>query len=418
MPATATATAPDPRAAAPLLRVEDLTVELGNGVAARRVLKGVSFDIPRGSTLALVGESGSGKTTLARTLVGVHRPSSGRILVDGAPLRSSRGRAGAATVQMIPQDPYSSFDPRRTVAQSLAEALDPIRARVRPARTRIAELLSQVSLDPDTMDPYPHEFSGGQRQRLAIARALAPRPRFVIADEITSALDLTTQAEILNLLADLRRRLSLTMLFISHALAVVRHVSDTVAVLLHGDLVELGPTGATFAKPNHPYTAQLLASVPGDPRFRLDGPATTRIDLTRAASSPSRCTGVTRPPPGAVSRSRGVTWAPRSATRYSGDQPRVGGDRSLKRLADATDVGPPGVLGRLVDVSDLPLVAVLRWLSHRRGGFWGWSWSTRPILLLIRADSTGWNGGGRCVLCDRGSGRRRGGRPGRGVGGD
>ena len=272
---SATATTPDPQAATPLLRVEDLTVDLGHGAAARRVLKGVSFDILRGSTLALVGESGSGKTTLARTLVGVHRPASGRILVDGAPLRTSRGRAGAATVQMIPQDPYSSFDPRRTVAQSLAEALDPVRARVGPARARIAELLSQVSLDPDTMDRYPHEFSGGQRQRLAIARALAPRPRFVIADEITSALDLTTQADILNLLADLRRRLSLTMLFISHDLAVVRHVSDSVAVLLHGDLVELGPTGATFAEPIHPYTAQLLASVPGDPRFRLDDePAT------------------------------------------------------------------------------------------------------------------------------------------------
>ncbi|MEH0470014.1 ABC transporter ATP-binding protein [Streptomyces hayashii] len=267
---SATATAPDPRAADPLLRVEGLTVELGHGAAARRVIDDVSFDIPRGTTLALVGESGSGKTTLARTLVGVHRPSSGRILVDGAPLRASRGPAGAATVQMIPQDPYSSFDPRRTVAQSLAEALDPVRARVEPVRARIAELLGQVSLDPDGMDRYPHEFSGGQRQRLAIARALAPRPRFVIADEITSALDLTTQAEILDLLADLRRRLSLTMLFISHDLAVVRHVSDTVAVLLHGDLVELGPTGATFAAPGHPYTARLLASVPGDPRFSLD----------------------------------------------------------------------------------------------------------------------------------------------------
>jgi len=133
-----------------------------------------------------------------------------------------------------------------------------------------------VSLDPDTMDRCPHEFSGGQRPRLAIARALAPRPRFVVADENTSALDLTTQAEILNLLADLRRQLSLTMLFISHDLAVVRHVSDTVAVLLHGDLVELGPTGATFAEANHPYTTRLLASVPGDPRFRLDDePATT-----------------------------------------------------------------------------------------------------------------------------------------------
>jgi ABC-type dipeptide/oligopeptide/nickel transport system ATPase subunit len=272
---SATVAAPDPWAAEPLLRVEDLTVELGHGAATRTVLKNVSFDIPRGTTLALVGESGSGKTTLARTLVGIHRPSSGRILAGSTPLRTSRGRTRAVTVQMIPQDPYSSFDPRRTAAQSLAEALDPIRARVKPARTRIAELLRQVSLDPDSMDRYPHEFSGGQRQRLAIARALAPRPQFVIADEITSALDLTTQAEILSLLADLRRRLSLTMLFISHDLAVVRHVSDTLAVLLHGELVELGPTGPTFAQPSHPYTARLLASVPGDPRFRIDDdPAT------------------------------------------------------------------------------------------------------------------------------------------------
>ena len=259
---SATATAPEPQPADPLLRVEDLTVELGHGVAARRVLKGISFEIPRGSTLALVGESGSGKTTLARTLVGVHRPSSGRILVDGAPLRTSRGRAGAATVQMIPQDPYSSFDPRRTVAQSLAEALDPVRARVKPARARIAELLSQVSLDPDSMDRYPHEFSGGQRQRLAIARALAPRPRFVIADEITSALDVSTQGAVLNLVRELQRELRLSMLCISHNLAVVRYVADYVAVMYQGRVVEHGPAERVLLDPEHVYTRELLAAVP------------------------------------------------------------------------------------------------------------------------------------------------------------
>jgi ABC-type dipeptide/oligopeptide/nickel transport system ATPase subunit len=254
---------------APLVCVEDLVVVLGHGTSARTILSHVSFGIAHGTTLGLVGESGSGKTTLARTLVGVHRPANGRILLDGEQIRRLGARPDGVRVQLIPQDPYSSFNPRRTIAQSLAEAIDPRQARVAPARERISQLLEQVSLDPDTADRYPHQFSGGQRQRLAIARALAPRPQFLIADEITSALDLTSQAEILNLLAELRRELSLTMLFISHDLAVVRHVSDAVAVLRHGDLVELGPTEETFANPRHEYTAELLASVPGHPRFRL-----------------------------------------------------------------------------------------------------------------------------------------------------
>jgi peptide/nickel transport system ATP-binding protein len=254
----------------PLVRLADLVVVLGRGSAARRVLDGVSLEIGRGTTTGLVGESGSGKTTLARTLVGLHRPASGRIVLGGGPPEPRRRASPPIRVQLVPQDPYSSLDPRRTVAQTVAEALDPRRARVAPARGRISELLSQVSLDPATADRYPHELSGGQRQRVAIARALAADPQLLIADEITSALDLTTQAEILNLLAELRRRLSLTMLFISHDLAVVRHVSDQVAVLLHGRLVEHGPARDVFAAPAHAYTRRLLDSVPGGPGFVLD----------------------------------------------------------------------------------------------------------------------------------------------------
>jgi ABC-type glutathione transport system ATPase component len=255
--------------AEPLVRLADLVVVLGRGSAARRVLDGVSLEIGLGTTTGLVGESGSGKTTLARTLVGLHRPASGQILLGGRPAPRRRA-APPIRVQLVPQDPYSSLDPRRTVGQTVAEALDPRRARVAPARERIAELLTQVSLDPAAAHRYPHELSGGQRQRVAIARALAADPQLLIADEITSALDLTTQAEILNLLGDLRRRLSLTMLFISHDLAVVRHVSDHVAVLLHGRLVEHGPAREVFDAPAHPYTRKLLASVPGGPGFVLD----------------------------------------------------------------------------------------------------------------------------------------------------
>ena len=261
----------EPDGAEPVARLEDVVVVLGHGSAARRVLDGVSLQIPRGTTTGLVGESGSGKSTLAKALVGLHRPVAGRILLGGAPLRARRRSAWAVRVQLVPQDPYSSLDPRRTVGQTVAEALDPRRARVGPARGRIAELLTQVSLDPATAERYPHQLSGGQRQRVAIARALAADPQLLIADEITSALDLTTQAEILNLLADLRRRLSLTMLFISHDLAVVRHVSDHVAVLLHGRLVEHGPAREVFAAPAHAYTRKLLDSVPGGPGFVLDG---------------------------------------------------------------------------------------------------------------------------------------------------
>ncbi|NKX54471.1 ABC transporter ATP-binding protein [Arthrobacter mobilis] len=273
---TATPAAPQAPAGStdcPMLSVQDLTVVLGSGARSATILKKVSLDVRRGRTVGLVGESGSGKSTLARTLVGALPPSSGRIVFNGAEVgRMTRAhtRKLRRQVQLIPQDPYSSLNPRRTIGQALAEAIDPLRADPVRERFRISHWLAKVSLDPEAAGRYPHEFSGGQRQRIAIARALAVEPELVIADEITSALDLTTQAEILNLLADLRRELGLTMLFISHNLAVVRHVSDEVVVLYRGDVVESGNVDRVYAAPEHPYTRRLLDSVPGGPGFNID----------------------------------------------------------------------------------------------------------------------------------------------------
>lgn len=259
--------------AAPRLAVENLEVVLGHGLKANRVLHGVSFEIPVGTTVGLVGESGSGKSTIAKTIVGIHQAAAGKILFDGADIVSARGRSRAQLrrkIQLIPQDPYSSLDPRRTIGQTLAEALDPRRASVRAHRDRIVELLDMVVLDEAAMWRYPSEFSGGQRQRIAIARALAVQPDLIIADEITSALDLSTQAEVLELFERLRQQLQLTVLFVSHNLAVVRQVSDEVIVLLHGEIVESGNADEVFHAPQQPYTQRLLASVPGSPEFSLD----------------------------------------------------------------------------------------------------------------------------------------------------
>lgn len=257
----------------PRLEVRDLEVVLGRGIRANRVLHGVSFSIPAGTTVGLVGESGSGKSTIAKTIVGIHRPSAGSILFDGHDIGGTRGRERSRLrrrMQLIPQDPYSSLDPRRTIGQTLAEALDPRGASARANRSRIGELLELVALDASATTRYPGEFSGGQRQRIAIARALAVEPELIIADEITSALDLSTQAEILELFERLRQELSLTVLFVSHNLAVVRQVSDEVIVLLHGDIVEAGSADQVLSAPRQAYTQRLVASVPGSPGFSLD----------------------------------------------------------------------------------------------------------------------------------------------------
>jgi peptide/nickel transport system ATP-binding protein len=233
----------------------------------REVVKEVDLAIPRGSVLGLVGESGSGKTTFGRLLVRLLRPTSGRIQFDGVEigqLSEAELRPLRARIQMIFQDPQSSLNPRLRIGVTLTRPLQ-IHGRLRgrhDRRDRAAALLDLVGLPADLIDRYPHELSGGQRQRAGIARALALEPGFVVADEIVSGLDVSTQAHILLLLRELRARFGLTMVFISHDLSVVRVLCDDVAILQHGQIVEYGPVAHIFSSPQHPYTQQLLSAIP------------------------------------------------------------------------------------------------------------------------------------------------------------
>ncbi|WP_345279069.1 ATP-binding cassette domain-containing protein [Kitasatospora albolonga] len=224
----------------------------------------MSLRIAPGESLGLVGESGSGKSTTSRVLAGLQRPTGGTIRYDGQdatrPDRALRRRL-AREVQLVFQDPYASLNPRRTVAQTLDTPLRLHTALTAPERReRAAELLEQVGLSAAHLDRHPHEFSGGQRQRIGIARALAPGPRLIIADEPVSALDVSVQAQVLNLLAELRERLDVAFLFVSHDLAVVRHFCDRIAVMHHGRLVEQSPRDELFAAPHTDYTRSLLAA--------------------------------------------------------------------------------------------------------------------------------------------------------------
>jgi peptide/nickel transport system ATP-binding protein len=253
---------------APAIEVRGLTrhfrVKTGLFGAAKRVVAvdGVSFAVPAGGVLGVVGESGCGKSTLARVILGLLPPTSGEVLVDGQRLSALDRRARARLIQPVFQDPFSSLNPRRRIRDIVAL---PLVAQggiaEREIRRRVDEGLERVGLDPAMGDRVPAQLSGGQRQRVAIARALVLRPRIVICDEPTSALDVSVQAQILNLLAELRRDLGLTYLFISHNLAVVEHVATEVAVMYLGRIVERRPTEALFAAPEHPYTKALLASV-------------------------------------------------------------------------------------------------------------------------------------------------------------
>ena len=260
----------------PLLEVTGLKKHfpVRRGVMQRRTgsvraVDGVGFRLYRGETLGLVGESGSGKTTVARTALRLAEPTAGRIVFDGVDL----GRATAAELralrprmQMIFQDSYSSLNPRLSVGRSIAEPLVQHTALNRPARrARVAELMATVGLDPARATRMPHEFSGGQRQRIGIARALALRPDLIVCDEPVSSLDITIQARIVNLLADIQKRFGLTYLFISHDLGVVRHLCDRVAVMHKGRIVETAPVEALFREPKHEYTRELLAAVPRRP---------------------------------------------------------------------------------------------------------------------------------------------------------
>jgi len=240
---------------------------------ALKALDGVTFSIKRGETFSLVGESGCGKTTVARCVVGLYRPTSGHIVFDGIDLgRLTRRKAMAPIrrrMQMIFQDPYASLNPRWRVRKIVAEPLvtHGLMADKAELRARVAELLEQVRLAPADGDKFPHEFSGGQRQRISIARALAADPEFLVCDEPTSALDVSVQAQILNLMKDLQRRLRLTYLFISHNLSVIYQISDRIGVMYLGRLVEVATADRLFAAPRHPYTRLLLETIP-----RLDPP--------------------------------------------------------------------------------------------------------------------------------------------------
>jgi peptide/nickel transport system ATP-binding protein len=258
----------------PLLQVEDLhkryrlprrsLLAPAPEVAA---LAGVGFELQAGRSLGIVGESGSGKSTLARLVMALEHPSAGRVRFDGVDLHAldaaalRRARAG---FQMVFQDPYGSLDPRRSVLQTVAEPLRALQgAAAAEQRTRVAEALEAVGLSAADGARYPHEFSGGQRQRIAIARALVTRPRLIVADEPVSALDVSVQAQVLNLLRDLQQRYGLAYLFISHDIAVVDLVCDEVLVLQHGRVVESGPPERLFTAPEHPYTRRLVEAVPG-----------------------------------------------------------------------------------------------------------------------------------------------------------
>ena len=274
---TAASLSPQP---APLVQARDLakTFDVSapwlNRVIERRprqllhAVDGVSFDIARGQTLALVGESGCGKSTVARLLVGLYEPTRGGLTFDGqdahAAFKTRQGRLMRRRIQMIFQDPYASLNPRWLVEDIVGEPLREHGLVTDPAalRERVDALLQSVGLSPQDRAKYPHQFSGGQRQRISIARALATEPEFLVCDEPTSALDVSVQAQVLNIMKDLQRKQGLTYLFISHNLAVVRHVSDEVGVMYLGRLVELADKRELFSNPRHPYTRMLLDAIP------------------------------------------------------------------------------------------------------------------------------------------------------------
>jgi oligopeptide/dipeptide ABC transporter ATP-binding protein len=290
---------------AALLEVENLgrrfvarRSALGRPTAVVAAVEDVSFSLEAGSTLALVGESGCGKTTLGRLVLRLIDPTAGRIRFDGCDVTALKERQLKPlrrNAQLIFQDPYASLNPRMTVGQILAEPLT-LHEVVPPSRRseRVSELLRLVGLEPRAARRYPHEFSGGQRQRIAIARALAVEPKLIVCDEPVSALDVSIRAQVLNLLRDLQHRLGVAYIFISHDLAVVKHVADRIAVMHLGRIVEIGPSEVLFANPRHPYTRALLSAIP------VPEPGLKRERIVLRGEMPSAL----HPPPGCAFHTR------------------------------------------------------------------------------------------------------------------
>ncbi len=293
-----------------LLEVRDLRTEFHarDGAGTVRAVDGVSFSLAAGATLGIVGESGCGKSTLARSILRLVEPKSGTILFEGEDVRALPQRRLASLrrhMQIVFQDPYASLDPRQSVGAILAEPLEIHRIGNRSSRrARVAELLDLVGLGKEAAEKFPHEFSGGQRQRIGIARALSLSPKLVVADEPVSALDVSIQSQILNLLVSLRERLGLSYLFISHDLAVVEHISDWVLVMYLGRIVESGPVEAIYARPSHPYTQALISAIPQ----AAAGGRAGRIVLAGDVPDPEH------PPPGCPFHPRCPKAMPRCAT--------------------------------------------------------------------------------------------------------
>jgi len=283
-----------------LAKIFDVSPPWLNRVVERKprqfvhAVDGVSFSIERGKTLALVGESGCGKSTVARLLVGLYEPTRGSVEFDGADTAKTLASSGALALrrrmQMIFQDPYASLNPRWKVQDIIAEPLREhgLIVGLEAQRARVAELLQSVGLTAADREKFPHQFSGGQRQRISIARALATQPEFLVCDEPTSALDVSVQAQVLNIMKDLQRARGLTYLFISHNLAVVRHVSDQVGVMYLGRLVELADKADLFARPRHPYTRMLLDAIPD---IHMSGRSRTPVqgEVPNPLNPPSGC---------------------------------------------------------------------------------------------------------------------------------
>jgi oligopeptide/dipeptide ABC transporter ATP-binding protein len=291
-----------------IARIEGLSVayKIRSGMfganQSLRAVDGVSLELKQGEILAIVGESGCGKSSLGKAIIRLIEPTSGAVEIDGVDFLSLQGRAlrnHRSHIQMVFQDPYASLDPRMTVADILAE---PLRAHGRHSAaelaSKISAALSRVGLRPQDSKRYPHEFSGGQRQRVAIARALILEPKIIIADEPVSSLDVSVQAQILNLLRDIQREMNLTMVFISHNLAVVKYLADRIAVMYLGKIVEMASREELFSQPQHPYTQALLAAVPiPDPlRERARRRVPLKGEIPSAVNPPSGCAFHTRCP--------------------------------------------------------------------------------------------------------------------------